>query len=81
MYEEKCLVLLHPLRNIVITKYFNDEARFNVVNSRNILPRLKDRAYAINLDYKKGKGTHWVSLFIDRNTTVYFDSFGIEYVS
>ena len=28
---------------------------------------------------KKGKGTHWVSLFIDRNTAVYFDSFGIEY--
>ena len=29
---------------------------------------------------KKSKGTHWVSLFIDRNTTVYFDSFGIEYI-
>ena len=42
MYEEKCLVLLHPLRNIVITKNFNGEARFNVVNSRNILPKLKD---------------------------------------
>ena len=22
--------------------------------------------------------THWVSLFIDRNAAVYFDSFGIE---
>ena len=28
---------------------------------------------------KKSKGTHSVSLFIDRNTSVYFDSFGIEY--
>ena len=26
------------------------------------------------------KGTHWGSLFIDKNTVVYFDSFGIEYV-
>ena len=26
------------------------------------------------------KGTHWVLLFIDRNTGVCFDSFGIEYV-
>ena len=30
---------------------------------------------------KKSKGTHSVSLFIDRNTSVYFDSFGIEYIS
>ena len=34
----------------------------------------------INFDDKKSKGTHWVSLFIDRNTAVYFDSFGIEYI-
>ena len=25
------------------------------------------------------KKTHWVSLFINKNITVYFDSFGIEY--
>ena len=29
--------------------------------------------------WQKSKGTHWVSLFIDRNTAVCFDSFGIEY--
>ena len=29
---------------------------------------------------KKSKGTHCVSLFIDRNAAVYFDSFGIEYI-
>ena len=28
----------------------------------------------------KSKGTHWVSLFIDRNTPVYFDSFQNEYI-
>ena len=28
----------------------------------------------------KSKGTHWISLFIDRSTTVYFDSFGTEYI-
>ena len=33
-----------------------------------------------NLDDKKSKGTHWVSLFSDRNATVYFDSLGIEYI-
>ena len=25
------------------------------------------------------KGTHWPSLFIDKNTAVYFASFGIDY--
>ena len=30
---------------------------------------------------KKSKGTNWISLFIDRNTAVCFDSFGIAYIS
>ena len=29
---------------------------------------------------KNSKGTHWVSLFINRNTAEYFDSFGTEYI-
>ena len=46
----------------------------------NNVPRIKYGAYVINIDDKKSKGTHWVSLFFDRNTVVYFDSFGIEYI-
>ena len=34
----------------------------------------------INLDNKQSKGIHWFSLFIDQNSAVSFDSFGIEYV-
>ena len=48
--------------------FFNYEPRFNDVFSRSNLPRIKDGAYIINLDYKKSKGTHWVSLFIKKNT-------------
>ena len=48
---------------------------------RDNLPRTKDRVYVINMDDKQSKGMHWVSLFIDKNTAVYFDSFGIEYIS
>ena len=47
--------------------------------SRDNLPRIKDGAYVINLNDKQSKGTHWVSSFIDRNKSVYFDYFGIEY--
>ena len=75
------LVLLHPLNNVKITNYFNYESRFNGVFSRNNLPRIKDGAYIIKLDDKNSKGTHWISLFIDRNAAVYFESFEIEYIS
>ena len=34
----------------------------------------------INLDDKKSKGTHWVPFFIDKNTALYFGSFGIKYI-
>ena len=41
---------------------------------------MKDGVYVINPDYKNE--TDQVSLFIGigRNTAVYFDSFGIEYI-
>ena len=51
IFEYKFLVPLHPLNNIEITNYFNDECRNN-------LPRLK--MDVINLDDKIRKGTHWV---------------------
>ena len=63
-----------------MTKYFNYKPRFNGVFSRNNLPRIKDGTYLINFDDKKSKGTHWVSLFIDRNTAAYFNFFRIEYI-
>ena len=51
------------IKNIENTNYLNYEPKFNGVFSRNSLPRIKERAYVINLDDKKSKGTHWVSLF------------------
>ena len=38
--------------------------------SRDILSTVKYGAYIINLDVKQSKWTHWVSLFVDRNTAV-----------
>ena len=42
--------------------------------------KIFNSAYVINLSDKQSKGTHWVSTFIDRNTAVYFHSFGIEHI-
>ena len=44
------------------------------------LTQSKDGAYVINLADKDSKGTHWVSLFINKNLALYFHSFGIEYI-
>ena len=73
-------VLLHLLSNIEITKYFNYKPSFNAVFSKGTSSRVKDRACVINVDGKQSKGTHRLSLCIDRNTGEYFDSFGIEYI-
>ena len=74
------LVLLRPLNSIEITTYFNYEPRFNGIFSKNNLPKIKDGVYVINFYDQKSKETHRISLFIDRNTAAYFDSFGIEYI-
>ena len=54
--------------------------QLNGLFSKGNLPRIKDGAYEINLDDKQRKETRWVSLFINKDKAVYFDSFGIEYI-
>ena len=76
----KKFMMLHPLNNIEITNYFNDEPWFNGVFYKNISLRIKNGAYAINLDDKNSEGTHWGSLFINKNIAIYFASFRIEYI-
>ena len=73
-------MLLHPLNNIEITNYFYDEHWFNGVFYRNNSPRIKDGAHALNFDEKNSKGTHWVSLLINKIIAIYFVSFRIEYI-
>ena len=41
---------------------------------------IKKGAYVINLDEYTDIGTHWIALFVKPKYTVYFDSFGVEYI-
>ena len=41
----------HPLTNFEIQKYYQNEAKFNGVYSRNNLSKIKDRAYVIYNKY------------------------------
>ena len=71
----------HHLTNFEIQRYYENELRFHGVFSRNNLPKkIKDGAYAINLDEYADVGTHWIALVYNRNEIVYFDSFGVEHV-
>ena len=58
------LMLLHPLTNFEIQKYYKNEPRFNGVFSRNNAPKkIKDGAYIINLNEYANVGAHWIALF------------------
>ena len=59
-----------------MSKYLKYEFKFNGVYSKDNLPKVKDGAYIVNLGDKQSKGTHWISLLIEKNTAVYFDYFG-----
>ena len=70
-----------PLTNFEIQKYYQNETKFNGVNSRNNLPKIKDGAYVINLDEYKSTGNHRIALYVNVNNrrasydAIYFDSF------
>ena len=54
----------HPLNNIELQKYYQNEPRFNGVDSRDSLPNeIKEWAYVINFDEYFDIGTHRISLY------------------
>ena len=70
-------MLIHPLTNFEIQKYYQNEFRFYGVYSRNNLPKMKDGTYVINLDEYKLIGTPWISLY---DNVTYFDGFKVEHI-
>ena len=70
----------HRLTNIDIINYYKNEPRFNGAYSRDNLPKIKNRAYIINLNKHKNTSTQWIVLYVKNNEVTYFDSFGVEYI-
>ena len=69
------------LANFEIQAYHQNEPRLIGVYSRdNLLDKIKDGAYVINLDEYCDIGTHWIALYVNNKTATYFDSFGIEHM-
>ena len=72
----------HPLTNFEIQKYYQNERRFNGVYSRNeLLEKIKEGTYVINLNGYSDIGTHWIALYALNNNVIYFDSFEAEHIS
>ena len=70
----------HRLTNFDIRKYYQNEPRFNGDFCRDDLPKIKDGAYAINLDEYSDIGTVWVVLYVINNDVTYFDYFGVKHI-
>ena len=70
------------LTNFEIQEYCKNESRFNGVYYRDNLPnKIKYGAYVINIDEHYDIGTHWIALYVNDKTVIYFDSFGVEHIS
>ena len=71
----------HPLTNFEIQEYYQNEPTLNGVFSRDNLPNsIKNGAYVINVDEYRDIGTHWVALYVNNKTIIYFHSFGFEHI-
>ena len=51
-----------------------------VYSRDNLLNKIKNGAYVLNLDQYSDIGTHWVALYVKNNNITYFDSFGVEHI-
>ena len=71
----------HPLTNFEIQIYYQNEARFNGIFSRDKLPNeKKDGVYVKNIDEHGDTGTHWIAFFCTKTEVIYFDSFRVQHV-
>ncbi len=65
-----------------INTYFKDERIFFETHAQDAIPMVlaskKEGAMVINMGDGSTGGTHWVAILMNRNNTIYFDSFGCE---
>ena len=70
----------HPLTNLKIQKYYQNEPTYHGVYSGNYLPKIQDGTYVINLDEHRSIGTHWIALYVDGDNVTFFDSLRVEHI-
>ena len=68
----------HPVQILIYKSIIRKKTKFNGVYSKNILPKIKDGEYVINLDEYESVGTHQITLYVNTKNVTYFDSFEVE---
>ena len=66
-------MLPHPLTNLEIQKYYQNEFKFNGVYSRRNLSKTKGGVYIINLHEYESIETHWIALYVNAKNVKHFD--------
>ena len=56
------------------------KSKFNGINLRNSLLKIKDGANIVNLGECKSKGTHLIHLYANTDNVIYFYRFWAEYI-
>ena len=56
------------------------KSKFNGINLRNSILKIKDEANIVNLDECKSVGTHLIHLYANIDNVTFFDSFWAEYI-
>ena len=75
------MVWSHPLTNLKIQKYYQNEPKLNEVYCRdNLRNKIKDGAYVINRDEYFNIGTHSIAFYALNNNVTYFNNFDVEHI-
>ena len=77
----KFLISPHPLNYFKLQKYYQNEAKFNGVDLKKKISKIKDGTYIINLDEHKPIGTHLKASYVNGKNVRYYDSFGVGHIS
>ena len=74
------LIPLDPLTNFEIQKHCQNKFKFNDINSRSNLPKIRDGPYVINLNKYELIQTYLIAFCVGGSNVAFFDGFGVEHV-
>ena len=71
----------HPSKNFEIQKYYQNETNLNlVVFVQKIIYLKQSMSHMSCLDEYESIGFHWIALYANGNSIIYFGSFGGEHI-
>ena len=72
---------LYTLTHFEIQRYYLNKPSFTGVYWKNNLPKIKNGAYAVKLNYYKSIGTNQIAFYVNGKNVTYLDSFEMEHIS